>query len=358
MTFRFHRRVSFTLVTAAAFATCAAPSVARGQGAAHPSANKGAGAGIHDEAGIFKAETIKAVAKDLERIASSHHLPILVETFDSLHGRSAEDAAKENARRSNPLGVYILIDKKDRKFEMIVPPDVTATMPRSEQIKVRDAFLGRFKSSSFDEGLRDGIRAIETHLATLEPAVNRPTAVAPWPGLEPNGSGSNLVARNQVKLTLAGARAVVAGAEAKAAALGLKMNIAVVDDGGHLLNFARMDGARPASGYTALTKATTAATFRQETGPIPKGTTAPDPLLNLSLQNAATASGGKITTLLGGVPVVVDGQVIGGVGIGGGSGEQDAEVAKAGIARFLSELGATVKRDAAGSKEPEHKVAH
>jgi hypothetical protein len=61
-------------------------------------------------------------------------------------------------------------------------------------------------------------------------------------------------------------------------------------------------------------------------------------LLNLSLQNAAAASGGKITTLYGGVPVVVDGQVIGGVGVGGGTGEQDAEIARAGIQAFAGQL--------------------
>jgi glc operon protein GlcG len=130
---------------------------------------------------------------------------------------------------------------------------------------------------------------------------------------------------------------IVAAAKAKAAAMGWKMNLAVVDDGGHLLAFARMDGARPASVATAITKATTAATFRQETGPLPaKGD--PDLLLNLSLQNAAAASGGKITTLKGGVPIIVDGQVIGAIGVGGGSGEQDAEVAKAGIQALLDEL--------------------
>lgn len=64
----------------------------------------------------------------------------------------------------------------------------------------------------------------------------------------------------------------------------------------------------------------------------------PDLLLNLSLQNAAAASGGKITTLKGGIPVIVDGQVIGGVGVGGGTGEQDAEVAKAGIQSLLDAL--------------------
>lgn len=148
-----------------------------------------------------------------------------------------------------------------------------------------------------------------------------------------------LVTRGRVQLNLAGAELILAGAKEKAAQMGWKVNIAVVDDGGHLLSFARMDGARPASVATAMTKAVTAATFRQETGPLPpKGE--PDLLLNLSLQNAAQASGGKMTTLKGGVPLVIDGQVVGAVGVGGGTGEQDAEVAKSGIQVFLSRLNA------------------
>ncbi|QEL14527.1 GlcG/HbpS family heme-binding protein [Limnoglobus roseus] len=149
---------------------------------------------------------------------------------------------------------------------------------------------------------------------------------------------ASLIARNRVQLNLAGAEMIVAACKQKATAMGLKSNIAVVDDGGHLLAFARMDGARPASAATALTKAVSAATFRQETGTLPaKGE--PDLLLSLELPRAAAASGGKITTLKGGVPVVVDGQVIGAVGLGGGSGEQDAEVAKAGIQALLDGLG-------------------
>jgi glc operon protein GlcG len=147
-----------------------------------------------------------------------------------------------------------------------------------------------------------------------------------------------LVTRGRVQLNLAGAEAILDAAKKKATSMGVKVNIAVVDDGGHLMAFARMDGARPASGYTAITKAVTAATFRQETGPLPpKGE--PDLLLNLSLQNAAAASGGKLTTLKGGVPVVIDGQIVGAVGVGGASGEQDAEVAKAGIQELVDKLG-------------------
>lgn len=153
----------------------------------------------------------------------------------------------------------------------------------------------------------------------------------------PAGSGTELVVRNRVRLQLAGAEVVVAAARKKAAAMGLAVNIAVVDDGGHLVAFVRMDKARPASGSTAMTKAVTAATFRQPTGPLPANGE-PDVLLNISLQNAAAASGGKLTTLKGGVPIVVDGEVIGAVGVGGGSGEQDAEVARAGIEAFAAEL--------------------
>jgi glc operon protein GlcG len=143
-----------------------------------------------------------------------------------------------------------------------------------------------------------------------------------------------LVNRNRVQLNLAGAETALEAAKKKAAAMGLKCNFAIVDDGGHLLAFARMDGARPASAATALSKAVSAATFRQATGAMPaKGE--PDLLLSLSLQSA---SGGKITSLKGGVPIVVEGQVIGAIGIGGGTGEQDVEVANAAVQALLDAL--------------------
>ena len=146
-----------------------------------------------------------------------------------------------------------------------------------------------------------------------------------------------LVTRGRIQLNLAGAETILTAARHKASSMKLKMNIAVVDEGGHLLAFARMDGARPASGTTAMTKAVSAATFRQETGTLPaKGE--PDMLLSLSIQNAAMASGGRITTLKGGVPVEFDGQIIGAVGCGGGTGDQDAQIAKAGIQALNEEL--------------------
>ncbi|MBT5019062.1 MAG: META domain-containing protein [Planctomicrobium sp.] len=150
----------------------------------------------------------------------------------------------------------------------------------------------------------------------------------------PQAEASRLVLRNRVQLTLAGAELVLAHAKDKAVEMRVKVNISVVDDGGHLLAFARMDGARPGSIYTSMTKATTAATKRGETGPLPNET-AINTHLSLAVENAATASGGKFTTLKGGVPIIVDGQIIGAIGVCGATGEQDAEVAKAGAAALI-----------------------
>jgi glc operon protein GlcG len=160
----------------------------------------------------------------------------------------------------------------------------------------------------------------------------------PSDGADEADSAAPLITRERIELNLAGAELVVSKAKAKAREMQLKVNIAVVDDGGHLLAFARMDGARPASGTTALTKAISAATMRQPTGPVRRGDAEPDVLLNLSLQHTAAASGGKVTTLYGGVPIIVEQQVIGAVGVGGATGEQDAEIARAGIEALIQSL--------------------
>ena len=144
-----------------------------------------------------------------------------------------------------------------------------------------------------------------------------------------------LIHRNRIQLTLAGAEKALAAAKLKARQMGVKVNIAVVDDGGHLLTFARMEGARPASIYTSITKATAAATKRGATGPLPNAD-AMDTHLSLAVERAAEVSGGKFTTLKGGVPIVIEGQVIGAIGVGGAKGEEDAEVASAGVEALVN----------------------
>jgi glc operon protein GlcG len=148
----------------------------------------------------------------------------------------------------------------------------------------------------------------------------------------------DLVRRDRVELTLEGAELIMKQAQAKARSIGKNVNIAIVDNGGHPVLFARMNQARPASSYTATTKAIAAATLRAPTGPFKNPAGEADTLLNLALQNAAGDAGGRMTSLFGGVPIVVEGQVIGAVGVGGGTGEEDAEIAKAGIEALLKKL--------------------
>lgn len=126
------------------------------------------------------------------------------------------------------------------------------------------------------------------------------------------------------KLTNAGARRIIRAAAAKAEEIGQPQCIAVVDDGGHLLAFMRMDGAFALSTDTAIAKAVTAAIYRTPTGEMADG---PDIRLAIATQ-------GKRINLLGGLPIIVDGQCVGGVGIGSGTGEQDRICANASLAAF------------------------
>ena len=137
-----------------------------------------------------------------------------------------------------------------------------------------------------------------------------------------------LVTRNNPKLTLEGARAVLVAAERRAIEIGVPMDIAVVDDGGHLLTFARMDGAKLSSIQVAITKAESAAIRRMATGPAMEGDK-PNLVLSLGL---AVASHGRQTPIRGGIPLIVDGQCVGAIGVSNGTEDQDADVARAGAA--------------------------
>jgi uncharacterized protein GlcG (DUF336 family) len=124
-----------------------------------------------------------------------------------------------------------------------------------------------------------------------------------------------------LKLTIDGAMKLLEAAMAKARDMKVPECIAVVDAGGHLLAFARMDGAFALSIDTALVKAMTAASYGIPTGDIAAG-------VDIKL---AIATQGKRVNLPGGLPVIVDGHVVGAIGVGSGTGEQDREVAAAAL---------------------------
>lgn len=136
-----------------------------------------------------------------------------------------------------------------------------------------------------------------------------------------------MLTRDNIRLTLEGARAILAAAEKKAHEIGVPQNIAVVDEGGHLLVFARMDGAKLSSIEVALTKARAAALRRTPTGPAPS-TAEPSIFLSLGL---SLATDGKLTCIRGGLPLVVNGQCVGGIGVSAGTEDQDVQVAQAGV---------------------------
>ncbi|GFM49355.1 heme-binding protein [Pseudomonas capsici] len=116
---------------------------------------------------------------------------------------------------------------------------------------------------------------------------------------------------------------MLAAARNEALANDWGVSIAVVDDGGHLLAFERLDGAAAISSYISIEKARTSALGRRES----KGY---EEMVNGG--RTAFLSAPLLTSLEGGVPVIVDGQVIGAVGVSGVKADQDAQVAKAGIA--------------------------
>ena len=125
-------------------------------------------------------------------------------------------------------------------------------------------------------------------------------------------------------LTADDVKKIAAAAEAEALANNWPVTIAIVDDGGHLLWLQRMDGCAAISSYIAPSKAKTAAMGRRETKVY-------EDIINNGRTAFVTAP--YIDGLLeGGVPVVFEGQVIGAVGVSGVKSEQDAQVAKMGIA--------------------------
>ncbi len=125
-------------------------------------------------------------------------------------------------------------------------------------------------------------------------------------------------------LTLSDVRAIAQAAEAEALANQWAVTIAIVDDGGHLLWLQRLDGAAPISSHIAPAKARTAALGRRESkvyeDMINQGRT--------SFLSAPTLEG----MLEGGVPILVDGQCVGAVGVSGVKSSEDAQIARAGIA--------------------------
>jgi len=126
-------------------------------------------------------------------------------------------------------------------------------------------------------------------------------------------------------ITLADARRVIAAAEKKAQEIGQPMNVAVVDAGGNLLAFERMEGAWLGSIDISIKKAWTARAFDIATKDLAKLSQSGDEFFGIHVSND-----GKVMIFAGGVPLKQGNQVVGAVGVSGGMGKQDQAVAEAG----------------------------
>ncbi|TXN39207.1 heme-binding protein [Methylobacterium sp. WL7] len=127
--------------------------------------------------------------------------------------------------------------------------------------------------------------------------------------------------RPAARLTHAAALIALQAAVAHAEAIGVPEVVAVVDADGNLLAFLRMDGAKLLSRESALAKAVTAASNGAPTGGL-----AADLAVTVGL-----ATGGRLTNLPGGLPIVIDGACLGGIGVGSGASDQDVAVARAAL---------------------------
>jgi len=122
-------------------------------------------------------------------------------------------------------------------------------------------------------------------------------------------------------LTLDAARKIAAAAEAEAKKRGATVVIAVVDDGGYLLVLERLDDTQVASVDVGIAKARTAAIFRR-----------PSKVFEDQIKNGRVAALALVgaTPLQGGIPIVVDGKVVGAIGVSGNSPQEDEDIAKVG----------------------------
>jgi uncharacterized protein GlcG (DUF336 family) len=130
-------------------------------------------------------------------------------------------------------------------------------------------------------------------------------------------------------VTLQDARRVIDAAEQQATKIGQPMNIAVADAGGNLVAHVRMDGAWMGSVDISIKKAWTARAFDIETKALAKLAQPGEDFFGIHASND-----GRVMIFAGGIPLRRDGKVVGAIGVSGGSGKQDHEVAEAGAKAF------------------------
>lgn len=126
---------------------------------------------------------------------------------------------------------------------------------------------------------------------------------------------------------LAAAERMLVAGSARATELGICVSLAVVDAGGHLIAFRRMDGAEIAGPTLAVDKAYTSVAQSTSTAQLGELAQPGGPLFGIQANG-----GGRYVIFAGGVPIIADDTIIGGIGVSGGTADQDEQCAQAALA--------------------------
>jgi uncharacterized protein GlcG (DUF336 family) len=135
------------------------------------------------------------------------------------------------------------------------------------------------------------------------------------------------------RLDINDAYVLIAGARDQATKIGVPMCIAITDESGNLVAFERMDGGKVTSSTIAIDKSFTASAAKKATHDYGLSSQPGSPAYGI-----ASTIGGRLVVVGGGLPVIVDGDVVGGIGISSGTPAQDQDCAQAGINAFLATL--------------------
>jgi uncharacterized protein GlcG (DUF336 family) len=136
------------------------------------------------------------------------------------------------------------------------------------------------------------------------------------------------------RLDIDEAQILIDGAAAKAREIGIPMCIAVTDESGHLVKFDRMNGGKISSISIAVDKAATGAIARNGTHVYNQLCVPGSPTFGIHISD-----GGHFSIIGGGLPLFVDGEIVGGIGVSSGTAEQDRTCAEAAVAHFYAVSG-------------------
>lgn len=127
-------------------------------GSAHASA-------IRDNAKMFSADAVRDAKAQLDRVEANSGVTTVVETIESLGGRSIDTVTRQHAERSGTHGIYILIAKNDHKVEVGTANHLKRAFPDDRAIAIRNTIVAQFKKQDFDAGLRQGVSQLATEVS-------------------------------------------------------------------------------------------------------------------------------------------------------------------------------------------------